>query len=255
MDALLEAKNLEASYGPVIALRGVSLTVLESEIVTILGANGAGKTTLLKVLCGALDPTRGAVRLSGRDIRGLAPNDLVRLGVAHVPQNREVFPLLSVHKNLLMGAYSRRDRERIDADLDTIYAWFPPLRSRQGSPAILLSGGEQQMLAIGRALMSRPRVLLLDEPSLGLAPSVAKDIFVILERIRKQGVAILVVEQNAKQALALADRGYVLELGRVVMEGRGAELIASDDIREAYFGIRSDGGRAERRWRRKKRWR
>ena len=254
--ALLDAHNVEACYGPVTALRGVTLALSEGEIVAVLGANGAGKTTLLKTLCGALDPTKGAIRFAGRDTSGLGPDRLVRVGLIHVPEGREVFPLLSVRDNLAMGAYARADRDRVADDLDAVYTCFPALRSRRDSPAILLSGGEQQMLAIGRALMAKPRALLLDEPSLGLAPAIVKDIFAILKRIgAESGVAMLVVEQNARQALAIADRGYVLELGRIVMDDRADRLLANDDIRESYLGIRNSGVRGQRRWRRKKRWR
>lgn len=254
--ALLEAHNIEACYGPVTALRGVTLALSAGEIVAVLGANGAGKTTLLKTLCGALDPAKGAVRFAGRDTNGLGPDQLVRVGLVHVPEGREVFPLLSVRDNLAMGAFVRTDRDRVADDLEAVYACFPALRARRDAPAILLSGGEQQMLAIGRALMAKPRALLLDEPSLGLAPAVVRDIFSILKRIgAESGVAMLVVEQNARQALGIADRGYVLELGRIVMDDRTDRLLANDDIRESYLGIRGGGVRGQRRWRRKKRWR
>jgi len=256
MTVLIEAHNVEARYGPVQALRGVSLLLREAEVVAVLGANGAGKTTLLRILCGALDPDQGSVKFLGRDIAGSSPDRLVRQGLAHVPEGREVFPLLSVRENLIAGAFVRRDRAAIAADVDRMYGYFPSLRERRDQHAAVLSGGEQQMLAIARALMSRPRVLMLDEPSLGLAPALVKEIFALLRRInRESGVSILLVEQNARQALSISDRGYVLELGRIVLDDSGERLAANDDVRESYLGIRDKGVRGERRWRRKKRWR
>ncbi|TAK51010.1 MAG: ABC transporter ATP-binding protein [Betaproteobacteria bacterium] len=256
MTVLIEAQNVEARYGPVLALRGVSLLLREAEVVAVLGANGAGKTTLLRILCAALDPDQGSVKFLGRDIAGSSPDRLVRQGLAHVPEGREVFPLLSVRENLIAGAFVRRDRAAIAADVDRMYGYFPALRERRDRHAAVLSGGEQQMLAIARALMSRPRVLMLDEPSLGLAPALVKEIFTLLRRInRESGVSILLVEQNAHQALSIADRGYVLELGRIVLDDWSERLAANDDVRESYLGIRDKGLRGERRWRRKKRWR
>lgn len=256
MTVLIEAHNVEARYGPVQALRGVGLVLREAEVVAVLGANGAGKTTLLRILCGALDPDQGSVKFLGRDIAGSSPDRLVRQGLAHVPEGREVFPLLSVRENLIAGAFVRRDRAAIAADVDRMYGYFPSLRERRDQHAAVLSGGEQQMLAIARALMSQPRMLMLDEPSLGLAPALVKEIFVLLRRInRESGVSILLVEQNARQALSIADRGYVLELGRIVLDDSSERLAANDDVRESYLGIRDKGVRGERRWRRKKRWR
>jgi len=256
MTVLIEAHNVEARYGPVQALRGVGLVLREAEVVAVLGANGAGKTTLLRILCGALDPDQGSVKFRGRDIADSSPDRLVRQGLAHVPEGREVFPLLSVRENLIAGAFVRRDRAAIEADVDRMYGYFPSLRERRDQHAAVLSGGEQQMLAIARALMSRPRVLMLDEPSLGLAPVLVKEILALLRRInRESGVSILLVEQNARQALSIADRGYVLELGRIVLDESSERLAANDDVRESYLGIRDKGVRGERRWRRKKRWR
>ncbi|MCC7459527.1 MAG: ABC transporter ATP-binding protein [Nitrospira sp.] len=253
---LLEAGNIEAGYGPVTALRGVSLRLAAGEIVAVLGANGAGKSTLLKVLSGTLAPTRGEVRLEGEPIGSATPDRLVRRGLVHVPEGREVFPLLSVRDNLVAGAYLRDDADAVAADFERMYGYFPVLRERRAQPAGLLSGGEQQMLAIARALMARPRVLLLDEPSLGLSPALVKEIFAIVARINAEaGVGVLLVEQNAAQALATAVRGYVLELGRIVMEESSARLLANDDIREFYLGIKDRGVRGQRRWKRRKQWR
>jgi branched-chain amino acid transport system ATP-binding protein len=255
-DALLEVNNIETFYGPIMAIRGVSFTVSRGAIVTILGANGAGKTTILKTVSGVMDAQKGTVTFGGRAVRGLDPDKVMRLGLSHVPEGREVFPLLSVRENLKMGAYSRRDADGVARDMDMVYEYFPVLASRAEQRAGSLSGGEQQMLSISRALMARPKMMLLDEPSLGLSPKLVKDIFEIIGRInREQGMTILLVEQNANMALHLADYGYVLEVGRIVMEDTCARLLEKDDIKEFYLGIKDESIRGTRRWKRKKMWR
>ena len=255
-DALLTVSNVETYYGPIMALRGVSFGVPAGSIVTILGANGAGKTTILKTVSGVMDPQKGTVNLEGRPIHGLDPDRVARLGLSHVPEGREVFPFLTVRENLRMGAYTRRDTDQVAKDLEMVVEYFPVLAARAEQRAGSLSGGEQQMLAIGRALMARPKVMLLDEPSLGLAPKLVKDIFEIIRRInRERGVTVLVVEQNANIALHTADYGYVLELGRIVMEDTCERLLLKDDIREFYLGLKESSVRGTRRWKRKKTWR
>jgi branched-chain amino acid transport system ATP-binding protein len=255
-EPLLVLANVETAYGPIIAIRGVSLRVPPGAIVTVLGANGAGKTTLLKTISGVMAPTKGSVLFANREIRGLTPDRVVRLGIAHVPEGREVFAYLTVRENLLMGAYLRRDRRGVAEDLERVYGHFPILRARSAQAAGQLSGGEQQMLAIGRALMRRPRLLLLDEPSLGLSPLLVREIFRIIQRVnRDDRVTMLLVEQNARMALGVADYGYVLEVGRVVMEDTCRRLQEKDDIKESYLGIRDSGVRGTRRWKRRKLWR
>ena len=255
-ETLLAVSNVETYYGPIMALRGVSFTVPAGAIVTILGANGAGKTTILKTVSGVMDPQKGSVTLEGRAIHGLDPDRVARLGLSHVPEGREVFPFLSVRENLRMGAYARRDAAAVAQDLEMVTEYFPVLASRAEQRAGSLSGGEQQMLAIGRALMARPKVMLLDEPSLGLSPKLVKDIFDIIRRInRERGVTVLLVEQNANLALQTADYGYVLELGRIVMEDTCERLLQKDDIREFYLGLKESSVRGTRRWKRKKTWR
>ena len=255
-EALLTVSNVETYYGPIMALRGVSFTVPAGAIVTILGANGAGKTTILKTVSGVMDPQKGTVTLEGRPIHGLDPDRVARLGLSHVPEGREVFPLLTVRENLRMGAYTRRDADGVARDLEMVTEYFPVLAARAAQWAGSLSGGEQQMLAIARALMARPKVMLLDEPSLGLAPKLVKDIFEIIRRInRERGVTVLLVEQNANIALHTADYGYVLELGRIVMEDTCERLLEKDDIREFYLGLKESSVRGTRRWKRKKTWR
>jgi branched-chain amino acid transport system ATP-binding protein len=255
-DVLLRVSNLETSYGPIMAIRGVSFEVERGSIVTILGANGAGKTTVLKTVSGVMDPQKGSIVFEGRDIRGLDPDRVARLGLAHVPEGREIFPLLTVAENLRMGAFSRRDADGIARDLETVYRYFPVLQARAQQRAGSLSGGEQQMLAISRALMARPTMMLLDEPSLGLAPRLVKEIFDIVVRInREQGVTVLLVEQNANMALHVALYGYVLEVGRIVLEDACARLLEKDDIREFYLGMKEQSVRGTRRWKRKKTWR
>jgi len=237
MSNLLSLRNLETWYGPVRALHGVNLDIHAGQIVTVLGANGAGKTTLLNTVAGVLSPAKGSINFQGRNIAGLDADEVARAGVVLVPEGRQVFPFLSVAENLQMGAYARRRDPDVGTDLARVYGWFPRLKERQRQAAGLLSGGEQQMLAIGRAYMGKPRLLLLDEPSLGLSPLFTKDIFSIVTRIRQEaGIAVLLVEQNAAIALATADDGYVLELGRVVATGSCAGLAQREDIKEFYLG-------------------
>jgi branched-chain amino acid transport system ATP-binding protein len=254
-EALLEVKNLESAYGPIKAVRGVSLQVRRGSIATVLGPNGAGKTTLLKTLSGINDPRRGSVNFAGTDITGWDPSGIVRQGLVQVPEGREVFPLLSVMDNLKMGAYLRHDRDGVARDLEVVQAYFPILRERAHQDAGLLSGGQQQMLAIARALMQNPQMILLDEPSLGLSPKLTQEIFEIVVRInRERGTTLMIVEQNAQIALAVADQGFILEGGRIVCEGPCAELRERPDIQEFYLGMGSHGSRGERRWKKKKSW-
>jgi len=256
MNPLLTVHNLETSYGPVMALKGVSLTVPEGQIVSVLGANGAGKTTLMRTISGALSPRKGSLRFRGKRIDGLEPDQLVREGIVHVPEGREVFPFMSVAENLAMGAFTRRDRANLAADLDLVHEYFPVLAQRRHQDAGTLSGGEQQMLAIGRGLMARPSLMLLDEPSLGLSPVLVAEIFSIIRRLNEeQGLTLVLVEQNARAALAVAHHGYVLETGRIVMDGPAEQLMKSDDVREFYLGRVPEGARARTRWRRRKTWR
>ncbi len=253
---VLKLLNVESAYGPIKAIRGVSLQVRRSEIATVLGSNGAGKTTILKTISGIIDPRKGSIEFKGQDITARDPAFIVQQGLSHVPEGREVFPLLSVHDNLLMGAYTRRDRDGVGRDMETVYGYFPILKERSDQAAGLLSGGQQQMLAISRALMANPDLILLDEPSLGLSPKLTKEIFEIVVRInREHGTTILLVEQNANMALNASDYGYVLENGRIVMEDTCARLREKDDIKEFYLGLKEDGVRGERRWKKKKTWR
>jgi len=253
---ILRLQNVESAYGPIRAIRGVSLAVDEGRIGTVLGANGAGKSTILKTISGIIDPRKGSVEFRGADITAKDPAEIVRRGLTHVPEGREVFPLLSVHDNLLMGAYTRSDRDAVARDLESVYAYFPILRERAGQEAGLLSGGQQQMLSVSRAMMAAPTMILLDEPSLGLSPLLTREIFEIVVRInRERGTTLLLVEQNAHMALAVADYGYVLENGRIVMEDTCERLREKEDIREFYLGIKEAGTRGERRWKRRKTWR
>ncbi len=254
--AILSLRNIETFYGPIMAIRGVSLDVLPGQIVTVLGANGAGKTTILKTISGVMDPQKGTVTFEGREIQKTVPDRVMRLGISHVPEGREVFPFLSVHDNLMMGAFTRTDRDAVARDLELVFGYFPRLQERAAQPAGSLSGGEQQMLAISRALMARPKVMLLDEPSLGLSPKLVKDIFEIIVRVnREQGTTMLLVEQNANVALGVADYGYVIEVGRIVMEDTGPRLLEKDDIKEFYLGMKEEGARGKRRWKKRKTWR
>lgn len=256
VEPLLQLQNVECAYGPVKAIRGVSLQVRPGEIATVLGSNGAGKTTILKAISGIVDPLKGSIHFKRNDIARTDPADIVRRGLVHVPEGREIFPLMSVRDNLEMGAYTRADRDAVGRDMETVYGYFPVLRSRSDQNAGLLSGGQLQMLAISRALMAAPELILLDEPSLGLSPRLTKEIFEIILRInRERGTAILLVEQNAHMALNAADFGYVLENGRIVMEDACARLREKDDIKEFYLGMKKDSVRGERRWKRKKTWR
>jgi branched-chain amino acid transport system ATP-binding protein len=255
-DPLLKVSNIETYYGPIMAIRGISLEVEQGSIVTVLGANGAGKTTILKTISGVMDPKKGTVTFDGREVQGQDPDKVMRYGLSHVPEGREVFPLLSVRENLMMGAYTRKDSDGVAQDLELVYSYFPVLKERREQPAGQLSGGEQQMLAISRAMMARPKMMLLDEPSLGLSPLLVKEIFGIIARMnREQGMTMLLVEQNAHMALHTADYGYVLEVGRIVMGDTCARLRESEDIKEFYLGIKDHGARGKRRWKRKKTWR
>ena len=255
-DPVLKLLNVESAYGPIKAIRGVSLQVRRGEIATVLGSNGAGKTTILKTISGIIDPRKGSVEFKGDDITARDPALIVQLGLSHVPEGREVFPLLSVRDNLMMGAYTRADRDGVARDIETVFTYFPILRERSAQDAGLLSGGQQQMLAISRALMAKPDLMLLDEPSLGLSPKLTREIFEIVVRInRERGTTILLVEQNANMALNAADYGYVLENGRIVMEDSCARLREKDDIKEFYLGFKDEGVRGERRWKKKKTWR
>ena len=257
--SLLNLRNVETYYGPVMAIRGITLTVEEGQIVALLGANGAGKSTVLKTISGIIEPQKGVIEFMGRNIRSMVPDRIARLGIAHVPEGREVFPFLSVENNLKMGAFSRRGtmiKREIKRDIEMVYGYFPALKELAHQQAALLSGGEQQMLAIGRGLMLRPKLMLLDEPSLGLSPMLVKEIGSIITRLNKeQSVTILLVEQNAKMALALSDFGYVLELGRIVMEDDSKRLASAPDIQEFYLGMKDEGIRGRRRWKQRKTWR
>ncbi len=235
--AVLELEGIDAFYGRIQALRGVTLHVDAAEIVALIGSNGAGKTTTLRTISGLMHPAMGSVRLEGNDISRAPAHEIVRLGVCHAPEGRRVFPRMQVIDNLYMGAYARSDAAGIAKDLERVYSLFPRLKERATQLAGTLSGGEQQMLAIGRALMARPKVLMLDEPSLGLAPLLVEVIFRILREINATGVPILLVEQNAHKALEIAHRAYVLETGSIVTEGTGAELLRSPDVQRAYLGV------------------
>ena len=253
---VLKLLNVESAYGPIKAIRGVSLQVRRGEIATVLGSNGAGKTTILKTISGIIDPRKGSIEFKGQDITAKDPAHIVEQGLSHVPEGREVFALLSVRDNLAMGAYTRSDRDGVAKDLEAVFNYFPILRERAAQDAGLLSGGQQQMLSISRALMANPDLMLLDEPSLGLSPKLTREIFEIVLRInRERGTTILLVEQNANMALNASDYGYVLENGRIVMQDTCARLREKDDIKEFYLGLKEDGVRGERRWKKKKTWR
>lgn len=258
MSALLEIKNIETYYDLVYAIRGASLTVEEGSITAILGNNGAGKSTVLKTVMGLIEdqPDKGTIEFMGRRIDGLDTDKIVRMGITLVPEGREVFDELTVKENLLMGAYTRVDKNEIEHDFERVFNYFPILKERLTQWAGTLSGGEQQMLAIGRALMSRPKLLLLDEPSLGLSPLLVKEIFEIIKTIHAEGVTILLVEQNAKMALRVSNTGLILENGRFVMKGRSSDLAADKDVQEFYMGVRSETSvKGYQRWKRKKAWR
>jgi len=237
--ALLVLENVHTYYGNVHALKGINLTIEEGEIVTLIGANGAGKTTTLKTISGLIKPREGRIIFDGQELNKVPAHKIVHMGISHAPEGRRVFPTLTVEENLLLGAYSLgNDRKAIEANKERVFALFPRLAERRKQLAGTLSGGEQQMLAIGRALMSRPRLLLLDEPSLGLAPMLVKAIFETIKEINRQGVTILLVEQNARAALKLAQRAYVLETGRIVLSGPSHELLQDERVRKAYLGER-----------------
>ncbi len=233
---MLAVEGLHVAYGAIRAVDGVSFRVPEGSLVALLGANGAGKTTVLRAVAGLAPVLAGRILLQGREIQGLAPHEIVRRGVAVCPEGRRVFPNLTVLENLLLGGHCRRDRQALAADLERLFATFPRLAERRGQRAGTLSGGEQQMLALGRALMSRPRILLLDEPSLGLAPLLVREVFKVVQGLREEGVTVLLVEQNAFAALKIADHAYILETGRLTLEGPGPELLANEQLRRAYLG-------------------
>ncbi|MFS8501051.1 MAG: ABC transporter ATP-binding protein [Caldicoprobacter sp.] len=233
---MFEIKDLHVHYGVIHVLKGVSLTVNDGEIVTLIGANGAGKTTTLRTISGLKKPTSGQIVLDGVDITNTSAQERVKMGISHVPEGRHVFPSMTVLENLELGAYLRKDKEGIAKDLKRVYDLFPVLADRRKQLAGTLSGGEQQMLAIGRALMSRPKILLLDEPSMGLAPLLVQEIFSIIKDVNSKGTTVLLVEQNARMALQIAHRAYVIETGRIVLSGTGAELMESEDIKKAYLG-------------------
>jgi len=234
--ATLQLANIHTFYGNIHALQGISIEVNDGEIVTLIGANGAGKTTLLRAISGLIRPRAGAIHLEGRDISRVPPHEIVGLGISHAPEGRMVFANLSVQDNLEMGAYRRNDRAKIREDFDGMYALFPRLKERRRQTAGTLSGGEQQMLAIARALMSRPRLLLLDEPSLGIAPILVREIIRTIREINQRGVTVLLVEQNAHLALSIAARGYVLETGHVRFEDEARRLLQNEDVKKAYLG-------------------
>lgn len=234
--AMLEVKGLEVYYGMIQAIKGISFEVKEGEVIALIGANGAGKTTTLHTVSGLLTPKAGTVTFEGKDITKTPAHKIVSYGMAHVPEGRRVFASLSVFQNLKMGAYTRKDKEEIEESLRMVYARFPRLEERKNQPAGTLSGGEQQMLAMGRALMSRPRIILMDEPSMGLSPIFVNEIFDIIKQVSAGGTTVLLVEQNAKKALSIADRGYVLETGKIVLEGKAQELLEDESVKKAYLG-------------------
>ncbi|MDD6662074.1 MAG: ABC transporter ATP-binding protein [Lachnospiraceae bacterium] len=234
--AMLEVKDLQVFYGMIQAIKGISFEVNEGETVALIGANGAGKTTILHTVTGLLSPKKGSVVFEGKEITKIPAHKIVSLGMAHVPEGRRVFAQLSVYQNLKMGAYTRKDKAEIDEMLETVYKRFPRLKERQNQMAGTLSGGEQQMLAMGRALMSKPKIVLLDEPSMGLSPILVNEIFDIIQSLNKAGTTVLLVEQNAKKALSIADRAYVLETGRIVQSGDAQVLLNDESIKKAYLG-------------------
>jgi len=255
-EPVLKIDNLESYYGPIMAIRGVSLEVRQGQIVTILGANGAGKTTLLKTISGVMSPAKGTIFLNGEPIHDCEPDAIVKKGLVHVPEGREIFPLLSVADNIAIGAYTRNDKAAISRDFELVYSYFPVLGQRARQQAGTLSGGQQQMLAIGRALMAAPRVMLLDEPSLGLSPLLVEEIFIILKRLNfEQNVTMMLVEQNARVALEMADYGYVMELGSIVMADDAKKLESSKDIQSFYLGMHQQSERGTKRWKQRKTWR
>ena len=234
--AMLEIKDLEVFYGMIQAIKGVSFEVNEGEVIALIGANGAGKTTILHTITGLLDARCGSVIFDGTDITKVPAHRIVSMGMAHVPEGRRVFANLSVYQNLKMGAYTRKDKQEIEDTLNMVYDRFPRLKERQNQMAGTLSGGEQQMLAMGRALISRPRIILMDEPSMGLSPIFVNEIFDIIKEVSASGTTVLLVEQNAKKALSISDRAYVLETGKIVLDGKADDLLNNDSIKKAYLG-------------------
>ena len=234
--AMLEVKNLEVCYGMIRAIKGISFEINKGEIVALIGANGAGKTTTLHTVSGLIKPEKGSIMFNGKDISKVPAHKIVYMGMAHVPEGRRVFQQLSVLENLKLGAYTRNNKKEFEETLKMVYKHFPRLEERQNQVAGTLSGGEQQMLAMGRALMSKPEIVLMDEPSMGLSPLLVKEIFTIIEELHKDGVTILLVEQNAKMALSIADRAYVLETGTIAMSGKASEMLEDDSIKKAYLG-------------------
>jgi branched-chain amino acid transport system ATP-binding protein len=233
---MLEVRDLRVSYGKIEAVKGISFSVDEGQVVTLIGTNGAGKTTTLRTISGLLRPSGGSIAFQGNSIHSTPAHDIVSLGIAHSPEGRRIFPRLTVEENLVLGAFARKDQPQIRKDLHAAYELFPILGERAKQPAGTFSGGEQQMLAMGRAMMSRPKLLMLDEPSMGLSPLMMKRIMSTVRTLQSQGTTILLVEQNAQAALKLADKGYVLEVGSIVLDGTGKELLESDDVRKAYLG-------------------
>ena len=255
-DVLLSVRNVEASYGAVKALRGISLSLPSGEITALLGANGAGKTTLLKTMSAVIKTDKGQITLKEQRLDGLNPEAIVKAGVAHVPEGREIFPFLSVADNLMVGAYIRRDARQVMDDIDLVYEYFPILKEKSAQRACLLSGGQQQMLAIGRALMARPTIMLLDEPSLGLSPLLVQEIMAMIQRLNaERKMTVLLVEQNAQAALSIAHSGYVMEMGRIVMVDSAQKLRESQDVQEFYLGVQGATQRGQKRWKRRKTWR
>ena len=236
MGTMLTVNDINVFYGAIHAIKGVSLEVNEGEIVTLIGANGAGKSTILRTISGLLKPKTGSIQFEGQEIAGMPAHEIVKTGISQVPEGRRIFAEMTVLENLELGAFTRKDKDGIKADMELVFNRFPRLKERIGQLAGTLSGGEQQMLAMGRALMSRPRLLLLDEPSMGLAPLLIKEIFAIIQDINKTGTTVLLVEQNANMALSIAHRAYVLETGRITLSGDAKELAASDEVRKAYLG-------------------
>ena len=234
--AMLEVKDLEVYYGVIQAIKGVSFEVNQGEVIALIGANGAGKTTILHTITGLLSPKKGQVLFEGKDITKVPAHKIVSMGMAHVPEGRRVFAELSVYENLKMGAYTRKDKSEIEESLANVYKRFPRLEERKNQMAGTLSGGEQQMLAMGRALMSKPKIILMDEPSMGLSPILVNEIFDIIQAVSESGTTVLLVEQNAKKALSIADRAYVLETGNIVLEGKAKDLLEDDSIKKAYLG-------------------
>ena len=236
METMLKIEDINVYYGAIHAIKGISLEVHEGEIVTLIGANGAGKSTTLRTISGLLKPKTGKIQFEGKDIAGVPAQNIVKMGISQVPEGRRIFADMTVMENLDLGAFIRKDKDGIAQDLKLVFERFPRLEERKDQDAGTLSGGEQQMLAMGRALMSRPRLVMMDEPSTGLAPLIVRDIFRIIRRLRDEGNTVLLIEQNARAALAVADRGYVLEVGKIIVQGPAADLLANSDVQRAYLG-------------------